>query len=340
MVEKTKLVILVTGAAGFLGSHLCRRLLYEGHRVIGVDSMVCGFTENMVDFLQHPNFTFIERDIRYFDSLEVSFKLGIKEIDVVYHLAARGELYFCRNYPDEAINNNVNGTIKILEISKKLNCKHFVFADTSAEYDNLPQTKLLGYETYPTREWMSPNHYPPKGVYSISKMCAAQFVRASGIPSTIFRYFNAYGPSLNIKRDIPPCIGGFAAKLLSKESPTIYGNGSKRRDFIYVDDVINVHIEVLQKRRGVKGSETYNVGTGINYSIYEIYELVSTEMFGDNKHMWILPTYAEDQENEAQITLAEISKTSDHFDWKPTTNINVGINKTINSIAEQMGTSI
>jgi len=334
--------IVVTGAAGFLGSHLCRRLLSEGHTVIGVDNMSCGFKENMTDFLENPNFHLIVNDVQYLDSLEISFKFGFKKVDIVFHLAARGELYYCRNYPDEAIKNNVNGTLQVLKVAEKLNCDHFVFADTSAEYDNVPhEIKVNDYPTYPTQEWMSPDHFPPKGIYSISKMCAAQFVRVNKMPSTIFRYFNVYGPSLNIQRDIPPCIGGFAAKMLKKESPIIYGNGSKRRDFIYVDDVIDVHMKVINYRYhlGQRKSETFNVGTGINYSIKNIYDLVSTDIFGSNKQDWILPTYAEDQENEAQETLADISKTSFYFDWKTKTNIKDGIHITIQSIAKQLGVS-
>ena len=212
---------LVTGVCGFVGSHLARRLLAEGHQVYGVDSLVCGFAENIDDTIHHKNFLVKISDI---NTLPFNFLKLLGGIDSTWHLAARGETYWCRDNPEEALRANVHGTLKILDMAKNAGCRHFFFSDTSAEYDGFDDD-----EYFPTAEWMAPNTITPMGYYSITKMCASQFIRSFGkknnMGTTLFRYFNVYGPSMNLERDIPPVIGSFTSKLLRGEKPIIYGTG-------------------------------------------------------------------------------------------------------------------
>ena len=227
---------LITGVAGFVGSHLAQKLLEKNNEVWGIDSLVCGFKENISELQRNPNFHFVEQDIRY-----TGFPFGTGSVDYVWHLAARGEVYWCRDNPDEAIDINIKGTLDILEIAKNTQCKHFFFADTSAEYDSFD-----GDQYYPTAEWMAPNTITPMGYYPITKMCASQFVRSfgkkNGFGTTLFRYTNIYGPSMNLERDIPPVVGAFTSKLLNDECPLIYGDGSKERDFLYIGDLTGFHL--------------------------------------------------------------------------------------------------
>jgi len=318
-----KKTAIVTGCAGFIGSHVCRMLLQEDYFVVGIDNLSCGFLENMLDYRDNKNFRFCQDDIRW-DLVELKREVQIKEVDFVFHAAARGELYWCRDFPSAAVANNITGTLNIIALAKSLNCKHFLFTDTSAEYDSVPTSSA----NYPTNESMSPGLFPPRGIYSITKMCASQFVRASGLPYTIVRYFNVYGPSINVKRDIPPVIGGFSNKMLNNEAPIIYGDGSKRRDFIFIDDVVELHRRMIQE---YPTNNTYNIGTGENYSIYEIYELVSSEIFA-NREDWITPIYEEDQDWATQITLSDSSRARRTFKWNCTHTIEDGIAKTVESM--------
>ena len=332
--------ILVTGAAGFLGSHLCRLLLKENYTVIGVDNFCCGFERNISDLRENKRFIFIESDVRSLTSDDIlrdlSNRSDYKNIDVCYHLAARGELYWCNDNPVQAVDINVGGTIKVLDICKKLNCKHFAFADTSAEYDAVTE--------FPSKEYTAPTSKSPTGIYSISKMAAAQYVRSLSprynMTYSIFRYFNIYGPSLNLVRDIPPVIGSMSIRMIEGKSPIIYGTGEKRRDFIYVSDVNLLHfklIKILENGSNIQSVvDTFNVGTGINFSVNDIYNLVSIELFKREYERWIPPEYKEDSPYEAFATLADISKTRSVFDWYPKVEIEEGINRVVQSIKSDM----
>ena len=348
--------ILVTGCAGFIGSHLCRRLLQMGHTVRGIDDLSVGFKENVEDlgsfnedkkgshrFLP-PNipWNWMIKDIRdkHLPNIWASSDM-YGDIDVIYHLAARGETYWCQQNPQEAVDVNVNGALNILEFAKKSDCKHIVFADTSAEYDG-----LVGGDWYPTDEDDAPNQNTPMGIYSITKMAASQFVRAWAIENkataTIFRPFNVYGPSMNLDRDIPPVIGSIAVKMLNKEAPIIYGSGMKRRDFIYIDDAVELFRLASFSQHRYSPVDTFNMGTGENYSIYEIYYLVSREVhkyFPMSKKSPIPdPIFEDDKPYEAQITLADLNRTRRAFDWQPKVSIEDGIKRTVHDIAKKMQT--
>ena len=258
---------LVTGVAGFVGSNLARKLLDAGHHVTGLDNMSCGFMENIKDLITHPSgFNFQVADIRDWEGTGESY-------DAVWHLAARGELYFCRDNIDEAIDINIKGTLRMLDLAKKSLAKHFYFSDTSAEYDS-----FIEQDYFPTTEWMAPNTITPMGYYAITKMAAAQFVRSFGksnnIGTTLFRYTNIYGPSMNLERDIPPVVGSFASRLLKGKDCIIYGDGSKRRDFLYIDDLSDLHLAALKNRQNKKDSHTFNGGSGENFSISQVWETV------------------------------------------------------------------
>ena len=322
---------LITGVAGFVGSHLARRLVQEGHQIWGVDSLVCGFKENMKDLHFNKNFQFIQNDIRH-------MKTDVRKFDYVWHLAARGEVYWCRDHPKEALDVNVNGTLNILRVAKAAGCKHFFFADTSAEYDSFEDEDWM---YFPASEWMAPSTITPMGYYPITKMCASRFVRSFGhknnIGTTLFRYTNIYGPSMNLDRDIPPVVGAFTSKLLSDEEPIIYGDGTKRRDFLHIDDLTDFHIAVLKARADKKDTQTYNAGSGENHSILEVYNVVHAACRKIMKNIPSLINHKPDQPDEAQITLANIEKAKEELGWNPTISFKEGVEKTVKSLADMIG---
>ena len=326
---------LITGVAGFVGSHLARRLVKEEHEVFGVDSLVCGFNENIKDLMDMQNFHFKAGDIRKKNICD-----NIQDtIDYVWHFAARGEVYWCRDNPEAALDVNVNGTLNILNQAKKLRVKHFFFADTSAEYDSFEDEQY-----YPTAEWMAPNTITPMGYYPITKMCASQFVRSFGkkndFGTTLFRYTNIYGPSMNLNRDIPPVVGAFTNALFNGETPIIYGDGTKRRDFLHIDDLTEFHMTVFAVRSNRDGSETYNAGFGKNYSILQVYHKVHKECRKiRDGNVPSLINYKKDQPDEAQVTLANIEKAEEELGWVPKISFDEGVKKTVESLWEMRNDS-
>ena len=197
----------------------------------------------------------------------------------------------------------------MLDLAKKSLAKHFYFSDTSAEYDS-----FIEQDYFPTTEWMAPNTITPMGYYAITKMAAAQFVRSFGksnnIGTTLFRYTNIYGPSMNLERDIPPVVGSFASRLLKGKDCIIYGDGSKRRDFLYIDDLSDLHLAALKNRQNKKDSHTFNGGSGENFSISQVWETVyeSCQKYYPNASGKI--DFANDQPNEARQTLVNINNDS------------------------------
>ena len=322
---------LITGVAGFVGSHLAKRLIKEGHEVFGMDSLDCGFMTNIDELLGHPNFHFKTADIRNKNCIVAEI-----QFDYVWHLAARGEVWFCRDNPEEALDVNVFGTLNILKQAKRMRAKHIFFADTSAEYDSFEDDQY-----FPTAEWMAPNTITPMGYYPITKMCASQFVRSFGhkndIGTTLFRYTNIYGPSMNLDRDIPPVVGAFTSKLLGGEEAIMYGDGTKRRDFLHIDDLTDFHIAALKARGDEKDSQTYNAGSGENHSISKVYSTVHAACRKITKDIPSLINFKPDQPDEAQVTLANIEKAKEDFGCEPTISFKDGVEKTVKSLATMMG---
>ena len=321
---------LITGAAGFVGSHLAKRLIKEGHEVYGMDSLDCGFMANIDELLDHPNFHFKNADIRNENCIVAEI-----QIDYVWHLAARGEVWFCRDNPEEALDVNVIGTLNILKQAKRMGAKHIFFADTSAEYDSFEDDQY-----FPTAEWMAPNTVTPMGYYPITKMCASQFVRSFGhkndIGTTLFRYTNIYGPSMNLDRDIPPVVGAFTSKLLGGEKAIVYGDGTKRRDFLHIDDLTDFHIAALKARGDEKDTKTYNAGSGENQSISKVYSTVYAACEKITKNLTSLINFKPDQPDEAQVTLANIEKAKEELGWEPIISFEDGVEKTVKSLAAMM----
>jgi len=323
---------LITGCAGFVGSHLTRALLGTGAEVYGVDSLIEGYKENIADLRSNPNFHFVRQDIR-----DISPQTHTS-IDYIWHLAAAGATYFCRDFPKVAVLININGTISMLDIAINSKCKHFFFADSSSLYDS-----LVGDEYYPSTESMAPNTKTPMGIYAITKMAASQLVRSFGenhsFGTSLFRYTNIYGPSMNLKRDIPPVVGSFTSKLLTGETPIIYGTGQKRRDFLHIDDLTNFHLHALDTRCDEKDTQTYNAGSGENFSISEVYEVVHAACKKIKTDISDEIEYRDDQPNEAQVTLADISKANNELGWQPEISFEDGVEKTVKSLNRMLGDS-
>lgn len=302
--------VVVTGVAGFVGSNLAKKLLEKGYAVVGIDDLSAGTSENV-----DPRVDFHQEDIR---SQEI-YSL-FEGADGVFHLAAKTSLVDCLAKPLEAADMNVSGTLNVLEAARKANVRKFIYADTSAEYE--------GIHVFPTTE----ERIQPIGVYAASKHGGATFCesyrRLYNMNVSMVRYFNVYGPAQDWRRVIPPVMSSFIIRMLQGESPLIYGTGEKRRDFIYVDDVNDLHVVILHDDRA--DGRVFNVGSGVNHSVNEIYQLVESLLKTGLK-----PVYKPDLPGEAEITLADITAAKS-LGWKPRIDIEEGLKRTINYLEKRV----
>lgn len=295
--------IVVTGVAGFVGSNLAKDLLNKGYSVVGIDNLSAGTLENVDKRVE-----FHKADIR-----EPAIFPLIEGAYGVYHLAAKTSLVECLKQPLEAVSHNVAGTVNVLEAARVAKVKKFIYADTSAEYE--------GIHTFPTKE----DRVKPIGAYAASKHGGATFCESYrelyGINVVMVRYFNVYGPAQDWRRVIPPVMSSFILRMLRGEQPLIYGTGEKRRDFIYIDDVNDLHLTILEKDEA--NGRIFNVGSGTNLSVNEIFDLVEGIMKTGLK-----PISKPDLPGEAELTLADISEAKS-LGWNPRVDIKEGLTRTI-----------
>jgi nucleoside-diphosphate-sugar epimerase len=301
--------IAVTGVAGFVGSNLARRLLDRGYKVRGIDNLSAGTLENV-----DARVEFHRTDIRDPEIREL-----FDGADAVFHLAAKNCLSECLKEPLEAASANVLGTLNVLEAARNAKVRKVIYADTSAEYEGITE--------FPTKE----ARIRPTGVYAASKHGGATFCESYRelykMNITILRYFNVYGPAQDWRRVVPPVMSAFIIRMLSGERPVIYGTGEKRRDFIYIDDVNDFHLVVLEDRRSE--GRVFNVGSGINFSVNEVYALIEEQL-----KTGLRPIYKPDLPGEAQITLADMAE-SRSLGWKPKVDIREGLRLSIRYIRER-----
>lgn len=250
--------ILVTGGAGFIGSHIVDRLLSEGFEVTVIDNLDTGRLENL-PHKQNKGFNFIEGDIR--DSNLV--KKTMKNIDAIFHEAAMASVTLSVKNPILTNDINVTGTLNLLKASADLHVKRFVYASSAAVYgDTLPIKK---------KENMTPN---PTSPYGVSKLAAENYIKAFhkvyGLKTVSLRYFNVYGTRQRF--DIENAYGGvitiFVNRLLRNMPPIIYGDGEQTRDFVYIKDVVDANILAMTNNNAV--GEIFNIGTGTKVSVNQI----------------------------------------------------------------------
>lgn len=249
--------ILITGGAGFIGTNLIKQLIHKGeHEVCVIDNMSHGtYVESI-----HDDTHFHEADCcdkKAVDKIVENFKP-----DATFMFHGLVSIYDCHNNPQLAISNNLIGSANVFDALIKHNCPRVIFAETSAVYENNPLPEN-GYN-----ESLS----DPTTMYAVTKaalvLMARSYARTRGLRFTALRYFNVAGAMQDFRRTVPPLFAGFALRMLGGNKPIIFGNGERRRDFIHVDDINDFHMLCLKDDRTI--GETYNLGRGESYSLYEI----------------------------------------------------------------------
>ena len=252
--------ILITGGTGFVSTNLLPLLLAEKHEVVLVDNL----SQSVYVPEFHEDAKFYQADIRNVEHLESIFDL--EQPDVVFHFGGLVSIYDCHNDPVSAATNNIVGSINVFNASLKVDCKRVIFSESSAVYENveLPEGGYVEGSSDPTT------------FYAASKAAVAliadSYARTRGLEYTALRYFNIAGPIQDYKRTVPPLFAGVAIRLLGGNNPIIFGDGTRRRDFIHVDDVNAFHLQCLVDNRTV--NETFNLGMNNSNSLYDISQII------------------------------------------------------------------
>ena len=290
------MISLVTGGAGFIGSNLVDYLIQQGHEVICVDNESAECNDK---FYWNNKACNIIGDITDYDFMKNCFK----DVDYVFHLAAESRLQPAIKNPIEAVYKNCVGTTTILQCAREAGVKRFVYSSTSSGYGFNPSPNV---ETQPD-DCLNP--------YSASKVAAEKFCKMYsdlyGLETVVLRYFNVFGERSPRRGQYAPVIGIFDRQKLSGEALTIVGDGTQRRDFIYVGDVAKANLIAAEATLDKKYfGQVFNIGSGINYSVQEIADAIS-----DNQ------TYIPKREGEMETTWSNIEKASEILGWKPEVDV-------------------
>ncbi len=305
--------IVVTGGAGFLGSHLCRRLLADGHDVICVDNFFTGTKNTILELLDNPNFEVIRHD--------VTFPLYI-EVDEIYNLACPASPIHYQHDPVQTTKTSVHGAINMLGLAKRVKAKIFQ-ASTSEVYGDPqvhPQT-----EDY----WGHVNPIGFRSCYDEGKRCAEtlffDYHRQHNLRIKVARIFNTYGP--NMHPNDGRVVSNFIMQALQNKPITIYGDGSQTRSFCYVDDLIEAFVRLMDTADDFTGP--VNTGNPAEFTIKELAEKV-VALTGSSSELICKPLPIDDPtQRRPDITLAK--KT---FGWEPKIQLEEGLKKTIPYFAQ------
>ena len=300
--------VLVTGGAGFLGSHLCDRLIADGHDVICLDNFYTGTKQNIEHLLGHSRFELIRHD--------VTFPIYL-EVDQIYNLACPASPVHYQHDPVATTKTSVHGAINMLGLAKRLKARIFQ-ASTSEVYGDPsihPQT-----EDY----WGNVNPIGPRSCYDEGKRCAEtlffDYWRQHKLEIKVARIFNTYGPRMHPNDG--RVVSNFVVQALRGEPITIYGDGGQTRSFCYVDDLIEGFVRLMNSPAELTGP--VNLGNPVEFTIRQLAEKV-IELTGARSALVTMPLPADDpRQRQPNIRLAK-----EHLDWQPGIQLEAGLKRTI-----------
>ena len=300
--------ILVTGGAGFLGSHLCDRLLADGHEVLAVDNLYTGSKVNIAHNLQNPNFEFMRHD--------VTFPLFV-EVDAIYNLACPASPVHYQKFPTQTIKTSVIGAINMLGLAKRLNIP-ILQASTSEVYGD--PTISPQPESY----WGNVNPIGLRSCYDEGKRAAESlffdYHREHNVQIRVARIFNTYGPRMNLHDG--RVVSNFIRQAISGEAITLYGTGEQTRSFCYVDDLIDGLVKLMNTPGDVVGP--INLGNPVEFTMKELAAKVIELTSSKSKMVYeALPS------DDPQQRKPDTTKASEILGWAAKVDLNAGLLKTI-----------
>ena len=301
--------IMVTGGAGFLGSHLCRRLIREGHDVLAVDNSYTGTRKNVDDLLNNPRFELMRHD--------VTFPLYV-EVDEIYNLACPASPIHYQNDPLQTTKTSVHGAINMLGLAKRLKAK-ILQASTSEVYGD-PMV-----HPQPEAYWGNVNPIGIRSCYDEGKRCAEtlffDYWRQHQLRIKVARIFNTYGPSMQVNDG--RVVSNFIVQALNNKPITIYGDGSQTRSFCYVDDLIDGLIKLMNSANEVTGP--VNLGNPNEFTMIELANKVIELTFSRSEIIFEPLPQDDPKQRQPDINLAK-----DLLGWQPRVELSDGLSTTIN----------
>ena len=312
--DLSKLSFLVSGGAGFIGSHIAEYLLKNGAgKVRVIDNFANGFESNLNVLRAYNGFEFVEGDIR---NIETCRKV-CAGIDYVSHQAALGSVPRSIKDPSNTNDVNVGGFVNILKAAVENKVKQFVYASSSSVYGDEP--------TLPKKEDRIGNCLSP---YAVSKradeLYADVFSKAYHIPVLGFRYFNIFGPRQDPDGPYAAVIPLFVKAIMSNTSAFINGDGEQTRDFTFVENAVQVNVRGMLSTNERAKNKVYNVAIGENYSVNFLYNSIKEYLNSD-----LEPVHREPREGDIRNSLADISLAKNLLNYQPTTKFETGLVKTI-----------
>jgi|Deesub1362A_J573_1020465.scaffolds.fasta_scaffold00005_362 UDP-glucose 4-epimerase len=316
-------VILVTGAAGYIGGHLINSLLedecFSDYYIRGIDNFLVGKRRNYALIRKSPRVKLLKMDFTKAEDV----KEMIKDVEIVYHLGAISGVVFCNHNPAKASHINVEGTRKLLEVASNAECERFIFPSSTAVYGNSNVNPIT--EEVPCL---------PQNIYGALKISAEAFCDvyyySYGLGTTILRWTNIYGKGTYMKwRTVIPA---FVRRAVSGETLLIHGSGKQKRNFIHIDDVVDLYKAVIDKRAI---GEKFNAGGKSDISIRDLAEMVKRigkERFGIAVKVEYAP--ARDLTPERQFSTS-IEKLEKVLKWKPEISLEEGVMKVFKSVIEE-----
>lgn len=306
------LKVVLTGCAGFIGSHLLSELLKQGYHVIGVDNLWTGNTKNIHEALQNAGpdaqsrFEFHEVDIRDYTAFA--------GVDYVYHLAALASVPGSIEKPLQSHQTNVDGFFLMLNRARKQEVKRFIYASSSSVYGDFLQT--------PQREHLIGEQLSPYAATKrINEIYAQCFSNAYGMECVGLRFFNVFGPRQSLQGSYPAVIAKWCAAMAAHHPVEIYGDGNQKRDFCYVKDVVNALVLASQAHSTMLGlGSVINVGSGTHISMNELFELLRKKFKYQLK-----PLYKPQRPGDRLISLANLELADIILNFKPQFSLEQGI---------------
>ena len=307
--------IVITGGSGFVGSYLCEKLINDGHKIIVIDNLLTGSTENINDLLNNENFSFIEQDVQ--DHIEIEDK-----VDYVLHFASAASPKAYTEHPVNTLKAGSVGTINTLGLAKKHSAE-YLLASTSEVYGDpliSPQN-----EEY----WGNVNPNGERSMYDEAKRFAeaavATYSRSYGLKTKIVRIFNTYGPRMQLNDG--RVVTNFIVQALRNENITIYGDGTQTRSFSYVEDTVAGIISLMNSTE----YDVFNIGNPNEMTVGKLAEKI-IELTDSTSEI----KYLELPNDDPKQRKPDITKAKTKLNWEPKVNLDEGLAKTINWVEEQL----